>query len=118
MRILGIETSCDETSAAVMADGELKSSIVSSHLVHEQYGGVVPELASRAHQQLIVPIVEEALLRAGIGKGQIDGIAVTYGPGLAGASVAGFRRCRCRGPAGAITGCTHWSTFCWNLVVH
>ncbi len=90
MHILGIETSCDETSAAVFINGELRSNVVSSHLVHEQYGGVVPELASRAHQQLIVPVVGEALRLAGIEKERIDGIAVTYGPGLAGALLVGM----------------------------
>ena len=90
MIILGIETSCDETSAAVMVDGVLKSNIISSQFVHRKYGGVVPELASRAHQQLIVPVVEEALRRAGIGKEQLDGVAVTYGPGLAGALLVGL----------------------------
>ncbi len=90
MTILGIETSCDETSAAVMVDGVLKSNIISSQFVHIQYGGVVPELASRAHQKLIVPVVDEALHAAGIIKEQLNGIAVTYGPGLAGALLVGL----------------------------
>lgn len=90
MKILGIETSCDETSAAVLCDGVLKSNIISSHVVHKQYGGVVPELASRAHQRLIVPIVEEALNTAKITKNDLDGIAVTYGPGLVGALLVGL----------------------------
>lgn len=89
MNILGIETSCDETSAAVMQDGVLKSNIVSSQLVHQRYGGVVPELASRAHQQLIIPVVDEALRTAGISPEQLQGVAVTYGPGLAGALLVG-----------------------------
>jgi N6-L-threonylcarbamoyladenine synthase len=90
MNILGIETSCDETSAAVLSGGILKSNIISSQLVHQKYGGVVPELASRAHQQLIVPVVNEALTVAGVRKEQLDGIAVTYGPGLMGALLVGL----------------------------
>lgn len=90
MIILGIESSCDETSAAVMVDGVLKSNIISSQLVHRQYGGVVPELASRAHQRLIIPVVEEALKSAGVRKEQLTGVAVTYGPGLAGALLVGL----------------------------
>lgn len=89
MRILGIETSCDETSAAVVDDGVLRSNIISSQLVHQRYGGVVPELASRAHQQLIVPVVEEALRVAEIRREELDGVAVTYGPGLMGALLVG-----------------------------
>jgi len=90
MNILGIETSCDETSAAVISGGKLKSNIISSQLVHQKYGGVVPELASRAHQQLIVPVVSEALTVAGIRKEHLHGIAVTYGPGLMGALLVGL----------------------------
>jgi N6-L-threonylcarbamoyladenine synthase len=90
MNILGIETSCDETSAAVLCDGILKSNIISSQVIHQQYGGVVPELASRAHQRLIVPIVEEALKTAEVTKNDLDGIAVTYGPGLVGALLVGL----------------------------
>ncbi len=90
MIVLGIETSCDETSAAVMVDGRLKSNIISSQLIHRHYGGVVPELASRAHQKLIVPVVEEALRESGVAREQLDGIAVTYGPGLMGALLVGL----------------------------
>lgn len=90
MIVLGIETSCDETSAAVLVDGKLRSNVISSQLVHKRYGGVVPELASRAHQRLIVPVVEEALSIAGIGKGDLDAIAVTQGPGLMGALLVGL----------------------------
>ena len=90
MIVLGIETSCDETSAAILQDGVVKSNIISSQLVHQKYGGVVPELASRAHQRLIVPIVEEALSVAGVKKEQLNGIAVTYGPGLVGALLVGL----------------------------
>ncbi len=87
--ILGIETSCDETSAAVMADGVLLSNIISSQIVHHQYGGVVPELASRAHQKYIIPIVEEALVKAGTAKAELSAVAVAMGPGLMGALLVG-----------------------------
>ncbi|MBI4549139.1 MAG: tRNA (adenosine(37)-N6)-threonylcarbamoyltransferase complex transferase subunit TsaD [Ignavibacteriae bacterium] len=90
MNVLGIETSCDETAAAVLQDGIVKSNIISSQLVHQKYGGVVPELASRAHQRLIVPVVEEALHIAGIKKEQLESVAVTYGPGLVGALLVGL----------------------------
>ncbi len=88
--ILGIETSCDETSAAVLKYNKVCSNIISSQAIHAQYGGVVPELASRAHIRLIVPIVDNALKKAGIGRNQLDGIAVTYGPGLVGALLVGL----------------------------
>lgn len=90
MNILGIETSCDETSAAVLRDGIVRSNVISSQLIHREYGGVVPELASRAHQRLIVPVVDEALLASGTGKGQLDAVAVTHGPGLMGALLVGL----------------------------
>ncbi len=91
MKILGIETSCDETSAAILEGDQLKSNIILSQLdVHRAYGGVVPELASRAHIQAIVPIIREALGEAGIDKNAIDGIAVTYGPGLIGSLLVGL----------------------------
>lgn len=90
MTILGIETSCDETSSAVLVDGVVKSNIISSQLIHRQYGGVVPELASRAHQRLIVPVVEEALQVAGVKTSDLDGVAATYGPGLVGALLVGL----------------------------
>jgi N6-L-threonylcarbamoyladenine synthase len=90
MIVLGIETSCDETSAAILDDGMVRSNVISSQLVHARYGGVVPELASRAHQRMIIEVVDEALVKAGIRKGQIDGIAATYGPGLAGALLVGL----------------------------
>lgn len=78
--ILGIESSCDDTSAAVIKDGYLLSNVVSSQAVHEAYGGVVPELASRAHQQNIVPVVHEALKRAGVTKEELSAVAFTRGP--------------------------------------
>ncbi len=91
MRILGIESSCDETAAAVVDSGKLVSNVVLSQLdVHKKFGGVVPELASRAHMQAILPILEEALKEAGLQKNEIDGIAVTYGPGLIGSLLVGL----------------------------
>jgi N6-L-threonylcarbamoyladenine synthase len=90
MIILGIESSCDETSAAILNNGDILSNIISSQLIHQQFGGIVPELASRAHQRLIVPVVEQALSVAQVKKEQIDGIAVTYGPGLMGALLVGL----------------------------
>jgi N6-L-threonylcarbamoyladenine synthase len=87
--ILGIESSCDDTSAAVIADGLLLSNVIASQSVHEEFGGVVPELASRAHQQNIVPVVDTALRRAGIDKTQLSAIAFTRGPGLLGSLLVG-----------------------------
>lgn len=84
MIILGIESSCDDTSAAVIKDCVLLSNVIASQKVHEAYGGVVPELASRAHQQNIVPVVSETIKQAGISKSDIDAIAFTRGPGLPG----------------------------------
>lgn len=88
--VLGIETSCDETSAAVVKGNHVMSNIVSSQAVHEKFGGVVPELASRAHIRLITGIINFALEKAHIKKKQIDGIAVTHGPGLIGAVLVGL----------------------------
>lgn len=87
--ILGIESSCDDTSAAVIRDGILLSNVIASQSVHEEYGGVVPELASRAHQQNIVPVVDTALRRAGIDKHDLSAIAFTRGPGLLGSLLVG-----------------------------
>ncbi len=87
--ILGIESSCDDTSAAVIKDGILLSNVIASQSVHEAYGGVVPELASRAHQQNIVPVVSEAIKRAGIDKHDLSAIAFTAGPGLIGSLLVG-----------------------------
>lgn len=87
--ILGIESSCDDTSAAVIRDGILLSNVIASQSVHEEYGGVVPELASRAHQQNIVPVVDTALKRAGISKSDLSAIAFTRGPGLLGSLLVG-----------------------------
>ncbi len=87
--ILGIESSCDDTSAAVLRNGELLSNVTASQAVHEAYGGVVPELASRAHQQNVVPVVHEAIKRAGISKAQLSAVAFTRGPGLMGSLLVG-----------------------------
>lgn len=87
--ILGIESSCDDTSAAIIRDGILLSNVIAGQKVHEEYGGVVPELASRAHQQNIVPVVDTAIKRAGITKHDIDAIAFTRGPGLLGSLLVG-----------------------------
>ena len=87
--LLAIESSCDDTSAAVMRDGVLLSNVTASQAVHEQYGGVVPELASRAHQQNIVPVVDAALKQAGVNKEELTAIAVTLGPGLMGSLLVG-----------------------------
>lgn len=89
MIILGIESSCDDTSAAVLCDNYLLSNVIASQNVHEMYGGVVPELASRAHQQNIVPVVDAALKKAGITKEELDAVAFTRGPGLMGSLIVG-----------------------------
>ena len=87
--ILGIESSCDDTSAAVIRNGVLLSNVVASQAVHESYGGVVPELASRAHQQNIIPVVDAALKKAGIDKSNLSAVAFTRGPGLLGSLLVG-----------------------------
>jgi len=87
--ILAIESSCDDTSAAVLRDDTLLSNVIASQKVHEQYGGVVPELASRAHQQNIIPVVDGAIRQAGIEKADIDAVAFTRGPGLMGSLMVG-----------------------------
>ena len=87
--ILGIESSCDDTSAAVLRNGVLLSNVTASQAVHEAYGGVVPELASRAHQQNVVPVVDQAIKRAGIDKHQLSAVAFTRGPGLMGSLLVG-----------------------------
>ena len=90
MILLAIESSCDETSAAIMVDGELKSNVISTQLIHSEWGGVVPELASRAHQKSIIPVVQEALQKANINKNDLNAIAFTRGPGLLGALMVGM----------------------------
>lgn len=87
--ILAIESSCDETSAAVISNGQLRSNIVATQVIHQKYGGVVPELASRAHQQHILPVVEKALQDAKVSKKDLNAIAFTRGPGLLGALLVG-----------------------------
>ena len=87
--ILGIESSCDDTSAAILKNGVLLSNVTASQAVHEAYGGVVPELASRAHQQNVVPVVDQAIKRAGISKEQLTAVAFTRGPGLMGSLLVG-----------------------------
>jgi tRNA N6-adenosine threonylcarbamoyltransferase len=93
VRILGIESSCDETAAAVVEDGQLvHSNVIHSQVaIHQRFGGVVPEIASRDHLRRAVPVVERALLEAGIDRGDIDGVAVTQGPGLIGSLLVGLQ---------------------------
>ncbi|WP_108803153.1 tRNA (adenosine(37)-N6)-threonylcarbamoyltransferase complex transferase subunit TsaD [Aquimarina sp. Aq107] len=87
--ILGIESSCDDTSASILCNGRVLSNVVASQKIHEQYGGVVPELASRAHQQNIVPVVDQAIKQANINKSDLSAIAFTRGPGLMGSLLVG-----------------------------
>jgi len=87
--VLAIESSCDDTSAAVLVAGEIRANVVATQQVHKQYGGVVPELASRAHQQHLIPVVEAALRQAGVTKKDLDAIAFTQGPGLLGSLLVG-----------------------------
>ncbi|MCH6199978.1 tRNA (adenosine(37)-N6)-threonylcarbamoyltransferase complex transferase subunit TsaD [Aquiflexum sp. LQ15W] len=89
INILAIESSCDETSAAVISDGKILNNIIATQSVHEKYGGVVPELASRAHQQHLIPVVHEALATSGIEKQELSAIAFTRGPGLMGSLLVG-----------------------------
>lgn len=100
MNILGIETSCDETSAAVLLDGQVVSNVISSQRCHADFGGVVPELASREHERLIVPIADAAITEANITKNELDVIAATAGPGLIGAVMVGM--CFAQGLAWAL----------------
>src|SRR4051812_9145307 len=87
--ILGIESSCDDTAAAIIRDGKLLANIVANQEVHRQYGGVVPELASREHQKNIIPVVDNAIKKADIKKEEISAIAFTRGPGLMGSLLVG-----------------------------
>lgn len=89
MNILAIESSCDETSAAVICNGEIRSNVIATQLIHQAYGGVVPELASRAHQQVVLPVVDKAMQDAKIAKKDLQAIAFTRGPGLLGALLVG-----------------------------
>lgn len=88
--ILGIESSCDDTSCAILKNGFLLSNVTANQKIHEQYGGVIPELASRDHQKNIVPVIDAALKKANITLSQISGIAVTRGPGLSGSLLVGL----------------------------
>jgi len=90
MIVLGLETSCDDTSAAILKDGRLLSNIISTQLIHQKFGGVVPELASRSHIQMVMPVVVQALEEAKITKEQLEAVAVTCGPGLAGSLLVGL----------------------------
>ena len=87
--ILGIESSCDDTAAAILSDGKILANIIANQDIHKAYGGVVPELASRAHQQNIIPVVDQAIKRAGISKDDISAVAFTNGPGLLGSLLVG-----------------------------
>jgi len=110
MRVLGVESSCDDTAAAVLEDGTVRSNVVSSqHDLHEEYGGVVPELASRNHQRLVVPVVEAALDEAGTSPAGLDAVAVTYGPGLPGSLLVGlsFAKAFARGLDLPLVGVNH-----------
>jgi N6-L-threonylcarbamoyladenine synthase len=89
INILAIESSCDETSAAVISDGKILNNIIATQSVHEKYGGVVPELASRAHQQHLIPVIHEAIQSSGIDKRQLSAVAFTKGPGLLGSLLVG-----------------------------
>ncbi|MGB5384810.1 MAG: tRNA (adenosine(37)-N6)-threonylcarbamoyltransferase complex transferase subunit TsaD, partial [Lutimonas sp.] len=89
INILAIESSCDDTSAAVLQNNRVLANVIANQKVHAEYGGVVPELASRAHQQNIVPVIETALKRSGIDKSELNGIAFTKGPGLLGSLLVG-----------------------------
>lgn len=89
INILAIESSCDETSASVISDGKVLNNIIATQSVHEKYGGVVPELASRAHQQHLIPVVEEAIKSSGLQKKELSAIAFTKGPGLMGSLMVG-----------------------------
>ena len=100
MNILGIETSCDETSAAVLQNNRVTSNIISSQFIHKNYGGVVPELASREHERLIVSVIDSAITEANIQKNDLDVIAATAGPGLIGAVMVGL--CSAQGLAYAL----------------
>ncbi|SIT04434.1 tRNA (adenosine(37)-N6)-threonylcarbamoyltransferase complex transferase subunit TsaD [Belliella pelovolcani] len=89
VNILAIESSCDETSASIISNGKILNNIVATQSVHEKYGGVVPELASRAHQQHLIPVVQEAISSSGMAKSELNAIAVTLGPGLMGSLMVG-----------------------------
>src|SRR5436190_18536293 len=89
LTLLAIESSCDETAAAVIKNGRILSNVIATQAIHQKYGGIVPELASRAHQQNIVPVVSEALAKANITKSMLNAVAFTKGPGLLGSLLVG-----------------------------
>ena len=95
--ILGIESSCDDTAAAVTQDDHILSNVTATQEVHKNFGGVVPELASRAHQQNIIPVIHTAIQKANISKNQLSAVAFTRGPGLLGSLLVGtsFAKCFC-----------------------
>ncbi|NBC86213.1 MAG: tRNA (adenosine(37)-N6)-threonylcarbamoyltransferase complex transferase subunit TsaD, partial [Bacteroidetes bacterium] len=110
MTILGLETSCDDTAAAVLSGDVVRSNVISSqHDIHAEFGGVVPELASRDHQRLIVPIVKQALEEADCSANDLDAVAVTYGPGLPGSLMVGltFAKAFARGRDLPLVGVNH-----------
>jgi N6-L-threonylcarbamoyladenine synthase len=109
MKVLGIETSCDETAAAVLENGSLLSNVVLSQEVHGGFGGVVPEIASRAHIRAVVPIMRAALEEAGVGLESIDAVAVTMGPGLIGSLIVGvsFAKSLCFATGKTLAGVDH-----------
>lgn len=118
MVILGIETSCDETAAAVLSEEKLLSSVISTQDIHRKYGGVVPELASREHLKGIVPVVEEAFTRSGTGWRDLDAVAVTRGPGLIGSLLIGVSFAKSAGFAREIPviGVNHIEAHLWAPV--
>ena len=120
MNVLGIETSCDETSAAVVTDGRVCSNVISSQYVHHKYGGVVPELASRAHQRLIMQVVQEALDTAGCQRGDLDAVAATFGPGLIGALLVGlnFGKALAYGLGIPFVGVNHMEGHLYSVMLH
>jgi len=120
MIVLGIETSCDETSAAVVKDGKVLSNVISSQYVHHAYGGVVPELASRAHQRLITQVVQEALDRGGCKREDLNAVAATYGPGLVGALLVGlnFGKALAYGLGIPFVGINHMEGHLYSVMLH
>ncbi len=120
MTVLGIETSCDETSAAIVRDGRVCSNVVSSQYVHRKYGGVVPELASRAHQRLITQVVREALDIAGCRNADLDAVAATFGPGLVGALLVGlnFGKALAYGLGVPFVGVNHMEGHLYSVLLH
>ena len=122
MRILGIETSCDETAVAVLDDGEVRSNLISSQTdLHARFGGVVPEVAARAHVQALTPLLDEALQRAGTRFSDLDGVAVTVGPGLVGALLVGMAAAKSVALAAGIpfVGVNHLEGHIWaNFLEH